>query len=187
MHVVLGTVSTLSYTFKELTNGNQTECVRAWVPSLVGRRRSSSSIHAAYSDPPACSHPCGLYALTPVNSCTMSAATIMLLRRAATTSTMARMSGPVAARSMCVNLRKSEGAAEDGWFAKQERAALDKLKASLAKKKKPIDEADEKVSPPHRRHPSLHMRSRSPKRPLSTILVLIVRRCVCRGSLRPWA
>ena len=57
MHVVRGTVSTLSYTFKELTNGNQTECVRVWVPSLVGRRRSSSSIHAAYSDPPACSHP----------------------------------------------------------------------------------------------------------------------------------
>ena len=45
----------------------------------------------------------------------------------------------------CVNLRKTEGAAEDGWFAKQERAALDKLKASLAKKKKPIDEQDEKV------------------------------------------
>ena len=88
---------------------------------------------------------------------------------------------------MCVNLRKSEGAAEDGWFAKQERAALDKLKASMAKKKKPIDEADEKVSLLHRRNPDLHMRLRSPKRPLSTILVLIVRRCVCRGSLRPWA
>ena len=88
---------------------------------------------------------------------------------------------------MCVNLRKSEGAAEDGWFAKQERAALDKLKASMAKKKKPIDEADEKVSPLHPRNSSLHMRLRSPKRPLSTILVLVVRRCVCRGSLKPWA
>lgn len=48
-------------------------------------------------------------------------------------------------RALCVNLRKTQGDAVDSWFAKQEREALNKLKASLAKKKKPIDEADEKV------------------------------------------
>lgn len=44
-----------------------------------------------------------------------------------------------------LSLRKVEGDASDSWFAKKEREALEKLKASLAKKKKPIDEADEKV------------------------------------------
>ena len=51
----------------------------------------------------------------------------------------------IATRCLCVNLRKSEGGVEDGYFARQEREALDKLKATLAKKKKPIDERDEKV------------------------------------------
>lgn len=63
---------------------------------------------------------------------------------------VARQIAPVAhqiarPRALCVNLRKSEGGVEDGWFAKQEREALEKLKATMAKKKKPIDEADEKV------------------------------------------
>ena len=48
-------------------------------------------------------------------------------------------------RPLCVNLRKADGNAQDAWFAKQEREQLEKLKASLAKKKKPIAEADEKV------------------------------------------
>lgn len=43
------------------------------------------------------------------------------------------------------SLRKTDGNSVDSWFAKQEREALEKLKASMAKKKKPIDEADEKV------------------------------------------
>ena len=48
-------------------------------------------------------------------------------------------------RALCVNLRKADGNQQDAWFAKQEREALEKLKATLAKKKKPMDEKDEKV------------------------------------------
>ncbi len=50
-----------------------------------------------------------------------------------------------ARRGLCVNLRKTEGSGEDSYFVKQQREALEKLKANLAKKKKPMDEADEKV------------------------------------------
>ena len=44
-----------------------------------------------------------------------------------------------------LNLRKTAGDGTDAYFAKQEREALEKLKASVAKKKKPMDEKDEKV------------------------------------------
>ena len=50
----------------------------------------------------------------------------------------------LAARPLCT-LRKTDGNREDSFFAKQQREALDKLKATLAAKKKPIDEADEKI------------------------------------------
>ena len=51
----------------------------------------------------------------------------------------------VGTRGMCINLRKTEGSGEDSFFAKQQRAQLEKLKATLAKKKRPMDENDEKV------------------------------------------
>jgi hypothetical protein len=38
-----------------------------------------------------------------------------------------------------------EGSGEDSYFAKQQRAQLDKLKATLAAKKRPMDEPDEKM------------------------------------------
>ena len=45
---------------------------------------------------------------------------------------------------MCT-MRKVEGSGEDAYFARKQREQLEKLKQTLAKKKKPIDEADEKV------------------------------------------
>ena len=70
------------------------------------------------------------------------------LRRAATTAPalLPRIStSQLAQRGLCVNLRQREGGKDDAWAVKKDREALEKLKASLAKKKKPIDEADEKV------------------------------------------
>lgn len=65
------------------------------------------------------------------------------LRRGITTRPLLRSTTALPTRALC--MRKIDGNAMDGWFAKQEREALNKLKASMAKKKKPIDEADEKV------------------------------------------
>ena len=75
----------------------------------------------------------------------------------------------IAQRGLCVNLRKADGTAQDAWFAKQEREALNKLKASLAAKKKPIDEADEKVRARKKMH-SFEIKSCSA---LLTVLMFI--------------
>ena len=71
----------------------------------------------------------------------------MLARRLAASTIASRAlsaspAGPAASRSLCVNLRKSEGDAVDSYFAKKQREQLEKLKANLAAKKRPIDEAD---------------------------------------------
>jgi hypothetical protein len=42
-------------------------------------------------------------------------------------------------------LRRVDGSPEDAYFQKLQKEQLAKLKATLAKKKRPMDEADEKV------------------------------------------
>ena len=113
----------------------------------------------------------------------------MLALRRATTAAPALLprvsTSQIAQRGLCVNLRKADGTAQDAWFAKQEREALNKLKASLAAKKKPIDEADEKVRARKKMH-SFEIKSCSA---LLTVLMFIARRrrCDCRRLSRPSA
>ena len=49
--------------------------------------------------------------------------------------TAARHAAAPHSRALCVNLRKTGGDQTDSYFAKQQREQLEKLKASLAKKK----------------------------------------------------
>ena len=115
---------------------------------------------------------------------------MLALRRGATTAAPALLprvsTSQIAQRGLCVNLRKADGTAQDAWFAKQEREALNKLKASLAAKKKPIDEADEKV---RAQKYSCFTRAINACSALLTLLMFIARRrrCDCRRLSRPSA